>query len=108
MKKFVLKIFIFLLPILLLPYPIDIIFSKYLSESKYYAKGEVKVWKDIYDGKINSDCVIYGSSRAWRHISPQIIKDSLLVSSYNLGVDGLNFPIQYLRHKELLKYNKNI
>ena len=84
----------------------DYFISKYLSESKNYSEGEIEVWNDIYSSNINSDIVIYGSSRAWTHISPQIIEDSLHINSYNFGIDGHNFWLQYFRHKELLKYNK--
>ncbi len=106
MRKFLLRILVFTLPILIVAYPIDYLISKYLSESNNYGIGEIKIWKDIYSGKINSDLVIYGSSRAWLHISPKIIEDSLQISSYNLGMDGHNFWLQYFRHKELLQFNK--
>ena len=106
MKKFILKGLLYILPILLCAYPLDYLISKYLSESNYYAGGETKDWNDIYKGNINSDLVIYGSSRAYRHFSPKIIEDSLNISTYNLGINGNNFWLQYFRHKELLKYNK--
>ena len=106
MNKFLMRIFVFLLPIMAVLYPADYFLSTYLSDSKDYAAGEVKVWKDIYDGHVNSELVIYGSSRAWIHFSPKIIEDSLQISAYNLGMDGHNFSLQYLRHKELLKFNK--
>lgn len=106
MKKFLSKTFFFTLPILLLAYPLDYFISKYLSESNYYGKGETKVWKDIYTSNVNTDIAIYGSSRAWIHINPQIIEDSLNLRSYNLGIDGHNFWLQYFRHKELIKHNE--
>lgn len=106
MKKFILKISFFVLLILLSLYPIDYIISKKLSVSKYYAEGELIVWNDIFTGNINSDIVIYGSSRAWVQFSPRIFEDSLHISTYNLGIDGHNFWLQYFRHKELLKYNR--
>ena len=48
---------------------------------------------------------IYGSSRAWLHIDPEIIEDSLDLTSYNFGIDGHNFRLQYLRHLEYLRKN---
>jgi len=87
-------------------YPADYVISYYLSESRSYAGGEIGVWKDVYSGNINADLFIYGSSRAWVQISPKIIQDSLNISSYNFGMDGHNFWLQYLRHKEILKFNK--
>lgn len=90
----------------MLTYPIDNIISRYLSLSKYYSGGETLVWNDIYSGNINSELVIYGSSRAWVQFSPKIIEDSIHISAYNLGIDGHNFLMQYYRHQELLKFNK--
>lgn len=106
MSKFLRKTMLFILPIILCLYPIDSLISKYLSKSKYFASGEIIDWNDIYNGNINSDLLIYGSSRAWVQINPTIIEDSLQISTYNLGIDGHNFWLQYLRHIELLKYNK--
>ena len=60
---------------------------------------------DIYSSKANCDIAIYGSSRAWVHIDPAIIGNSLQQRVYNFGIDGHNFWLQYLRHLELLKYN---
>ncbi|MES1181855.1 MAG: hypothetical protein ABUL44_03580, partial [Flavobacterium sp.] len=44
--------------------------------------------------------------RAWVHIDPTIISDSLNTTSYNLGIDCHSFDMQYLRHSLLLQYNK--
>jgi hypothetical protein len=106
MRNFIKKILIFILPALLLIYPVDYLISYYLSRSVEYSFGETKVWKDIYSGKINSDIIIYGSSRALVHVSSKIFEDSMHISTYNLGINGHNFWLQYLRHKELLKFNK--
>ncbi|MBK5214586.1 MAG: hypothetical protein JJE55_13100 [Flavobacteriaceae bacterium] len=70
---------------------------------EYY--GELEVWNDIYDGSIDTDIAIYGSSRAWVDISPKILKDSLNLKAYNFGLDGHNFWLQYLRHLEYIEYN---
>ena len=64
------------------------------------------MWNDIYSSKANCDVAIYGSSRAWVQIDPQIISDTLKVTAYNFGIDGHNFWLQYLRHRELLKHNR--
>jgi len=106
MKSFLLKLSLFFSVIALGLYPLDYLISKSLVSSKYYASGEISTWKDIYAGQIKSDLVIYGSSRAWVHISPKIIDDSLHLNTYNLGVNGHNFKMQYFRHKEFLKYNQ--
>ena len=106
MKLFLKKIFLFCLPIILVAYPLDVFISTKLKLShKYY--GELEVWNDIYESKIDTDIAIYGSSRAWVDISPSILKDSLNLSIYNFGLDGHNFWLQYLRHREYIKYNEN-
>ncbi len=105
MKKFLINSIIFVLPLLIMAYPIDYIMSHYLSQSKDHP-GEFEVWNDIYNSNANCDIAIYGSSRAWVHIDPKILSDSLEFDVYNFGIDGHNFWLQYLRHLEFLKHNK--
>lgn len=103
MKLFFKKIILFLFPILLLSYPLD----RWVSY-KYKSKniGELSVWNDIYDGNIDADMVINGSSRAWVHFNPFMIEEQTAISScYNLGFNAHNFPLQYLRYLEYRKYN---
>jgi len=106
MKKFLLQFLLFVLPIALIAYSTDLFVSKELKTSKSYTAGEYSTWNDLYEGKINSDIVIYGSSRAWEHIDPTMIGDSLHTNAYNLGINGHTFWLQYLRHRVLLEYNK--
>lgn len=105
MKKFILKTLCFFLPAIILAYPLDFVMSYYLSQSKSYP-GEYEVWNDIYNANANCDIAIYGSSRAWVHIDPEILSDSLGNKAYNFGMDGHNFWMQYLRYLEHVKYNK--
>jgi hypothetical protein len=102
MRKYLLKITFFFIPILLTAYYADILLSNSLKTSR---SGEYGVWNDIYNGNVNSDIVIYGSSRAWVHIDPEIISKNLNLSAYNMGMDGHNLWLQYLRHSLLLQYN---
>lgn len=106
MTNFLKKVLLFLVPIILACVFIDIFITKELKKRPDLVHGEYSTWNDLFDGKINSDIVIYGSSRAWVHISPQIISDSLNTTAYNLGIDGHNFWLQYLRHSLLLKHNR--
>jgi hypothetical protein len=105
MKELFVKLMIFLLPIVLLAVPLDSFLSKNLKKSNSCV-GEFLVWNDIYDGKANADICIYGSSKAWVNFNPKIIEDSCKCNVYNFGIDGHNFWLEYLRHKEILKYNK--
>ncbi len=104
MKQFLLRIFFFIVPIIVLAYPFDLGLSYLLRRASQYP-GECEVWNDIYAHKAGCDIAIYGSSRAWVQFDSQIFSDSLHKSVYNFGIDGHNFWIQYLRHVEFLKYN---
>jgi hypothetical protein len=106
MRKFILTLLYFCLPIIILSIPIDYLLSNKLKELNKFAEGENLVWNDIYDGNVNDDIVIYGSSRAWVHIDPLLIEKKLGRTAYNMGIDGHNFWLQNLRHQELLKYNQ--
>lgn len=105
MKKFAYRTLLFLLPLIVIAYPLDVFFSKTLKKSHKYS-GEIEVWNDIYSGKITADIAVYGSSRAWVHVDSQVLEDSMKTSVYNFGMNGHNFWLQYLRHKEYLACNK--
>lgn len=81
------------------------VLSHTLKKSNTVAKGEYPVWNDIYNGRINAGIVIYGSSRAWIQIDPELIAGAFHTRTYNLGVDGHNIVLAYLRHRLLLKYD---
>jgi hypothetical protein len=102
-KKFLLHIVLFFSVIVLFAFAADRVVTQSLRKSR---KGDFAIWNDLFDGKINSDVVIYGSSRAWVHINPKVIEDSTGLNAYNLGIDGHNFYMQYLRHRLLMKYNR--
>lgn len=105
MKKYILSILFFALPIIFVMFVADYFISNN-HKKNHESPGEIEVWNDIYAGNIDSDIAIYGSSRAWVHINPSILEDSLNLKAYNFGMDGQNFWLQYLRHKEYLKHNK--
>ena len=104
--NFLRKIVLFFLPIALLAWPADIFISRNLKKSNWHVAGEYLVWTDIYNGKIDSEIAVYGSSRAWIHFNPDILQDSTGLKCYNFGMDGLNFSFQYFRHTQYLKFNK--
>lgn len=104
MKNFLIRLLLFFAPLALISYPLDLLFSHYLSQS-HSRPGEFEVWKDIYTSNAHCDIAIYGSSRAMVHFNPKIMSDSLQSRGYNFGMDGHNFWLQYLRHLKLLKYN---
>jgi len=71
MKKFLLRFLFFLIPLLLFSILGDFIITKQLlkSNDKYYV-----VWNDLVFGRINSEILIYGSSRARAHINSKFWK----------------------------------
>lgn len=105
MKRFCIKIGLFIFLFFILAIPTDYAISFLLAQSNSYP-GEFEVQRDIYNSNANCEIAIYGSSRAWVHIDPQIISDSLGMNAYNFGIDGHNFWLQYLRHLEFIKHNK--
>ncbi|MFC7000112.1 hypothetical protein [Rufibacter roseus] len=105
MKRFLKNLSYFLLPVLVLAYPLDIFLSNNLKKSKAYGQDEYSVYNDMYSGNLRAEVVVYGSSRAWTHLNPILLEKGLHRSVYNLGLDGHTFQLQYLRHLEYLKYN---
>ena len=90
----------------MLSFVLDFYISNQLKKSKTHAFREYPVWNDINAGNINADLLIMGSSRAWRHIDPDIINDSLKLKSYNLGMDGQHLPMQLWRYETFLQKNR--
>ncbi|GAA0747898.1 hypothetical protein [Gaetbulibacter jejuensis] len=105
MKLFIKRFLLFVIVILPICVALDFLISNGLKSSDYYAQGETFIWNEIVEGRISEDIYIYGSSRAWVHFDPEIIKDSLSMSAYNFGIDGHNFWFQHLRHKLLIENN---
>lgn len=97
MKKFLLQFALFLVPIVVLAYLGDAFLSQNLKKSNNFVKGEMCVWNDLYDKKVNSEIIVMGSSRAWVQIDTPMMTDSLHTSVYNLGIDGHNFWMQDYR-----------
>ena len=90
---------------LAMAFALDVLLSHYLQQSKTYAAGEYTTWNDIYESNINSEILIYGSSRAVVQIDPIIIQNELGKTCYNLGIDGNNIWLEYFRHQQLLQHN---
>ncbi|MBI6117463.1 hypothetical protein [Salegentibacter maritimus] len=104
MKKFLVKISFTLTILALIAYPLDLVISCQLKRNNSF-EGELEVWNDIYNATNNYPIAIYGSSRAWIHVNSKIIEKELEKPTYNYGVNGYHFPMQYFRHQELLRFN---
>ncbi len=104
MKKFLIRVSFFVIPLILFAFVGDWYFTHQLRKSEI---GKYRVWNDLLTGKINSDIVIYGSSRAEVQFNTKIVEDSFGINVFNLGINGHNFFMEYLRHTLLLKHNKH-
>ncbi|MBO7481730.1 MAG: hypothetical protein J6T63_06450 [Bacteroidales bacterium] len=103
MKRFFVKISVYLLGIVLAALIIDWIISSRFFDSNDY---KFAAWNDIINGGMDNDIVIMGSSRAWVHISPAIIDSILNTKSYNIGIDGACIESQITRYNLYRYYNK--
>ncbi|MES2691185.1 MAG: hypothetical protein V4658_12325 [Bacteroidota bacterium] len=103
MTRFIKKTVFFIIPVVAFLCMADYGLSRILKTSNL---SENTVWRDVIDGNINANVAIYGSSRAWTILSPEIIGDTLHASVYNMGLDGHNLNLQLLRHTLYFKYNR--
>ena len=102
MNKYILKIVIFVA----IPIPILFFLAYATDEGLKNSRVEyVAEWNDIFQSKINADILVLGSSRAWAHVSPQILDSTFHCNSYNLGLRSSHFLMQYCRFKTLIAHN---
>jgi len=105
MKKFLLRLFLFALPIICVSYPIDWYISKMLRKSNSFAGWEYPTWNAILDGTVNSEIIINGSSRAWIDVNATMVGKAFHTNAFDIGIDAHNFYLEYLRHRLLLDHN---
>lgn len=105
MKKFLIEVFLFLMSVLFLLVSFDFFVSSHLKKSNI-PTGEMEVMNALYSGSVDVDVVVYGSSRAYVHFNSEIMEEVLQKKVYNLGINGNNFLLQYLRHIEYFDNNK--
>jgi hypothetical protein len=103
MKRFVFRLLLFCIVPMAVLVPLAYVTDAGLHKSRHFFFAE---WNDLFDGKINADMLINGSSRAWVQFSPYMLDTGLGVNSYNLGMDAAPPDIQYERLKVYLRYNK--
>jgi hypothetical protein len=103
MRKIILKLLCFAGILYLLLFSVQCVIDNRLHKVR---SGEYGEWNDIYQSKINADMIVLGASRAWLHVSPRILDSVLGINSYNLGMDGYYFRMEYYRLKIYLEHNK--
>lgn len=103
MKRFIIKISLFSLIIVVLFGCLEEVITQGLKKSSAFTFAK---WNALYEGNINADIIINGSSKALNQISPLIVDRVLGGNSYNLGISGHDFYMQNSRYAVYKKYNK--
>ncbi|SEW24646.1 hypothetical protein SAMN04487827_2307 [Prevotella sp. khp7] len=93
MKKFIIKTAIFLAIIT----GIDIVAGVVFDYLRTHAEGGMTSRDNYICNELKTDILLCGSSRCVHHFNPQIITDSLEMSSYNSGQDGNGIILLYGR-----------
>lgn len=103
MKKFVSRVLVFTVASFCLLFLMDGLVSCRLkrSSNRVYAS-----WHDLMQGRITSDIIILGNSRAWVQYSPAILDSILHCDSYNLGIDGSCMNRQITKYDIYRQYNQ--
>ena len=81
---------------------------QYLSDNglKNLKNSRFNDWKNIIEGRINSDIIINGSSRGYVGYNPKIIGNMLKLSCFNLGFNAGGYNLQQSKFDIYLKNNK--
>lgn len=82
----------------------DSYYSNQLKKTALFS-GEVQEWELIRNGKTNVDLAVFGSSRAFIHINPEILEKKLHQNVHNFGLNGSKFKMQFYRFNLYLKHN---
>ncbi len=102
MKLFVCKVAAFILIMVVL----DVAFGYAGRFIQANAKGGATARNEYICRKMDSDVVVFGSSRCTHHYIPAIIEDSLCLSCYNAGTDGNGIILFFAKWKILSsRYN---
>ena len=102
MKKFIVRLILFCVPLVSLAFVADFVISKNLRKS---TDRMLIGWNEIRSGKLHHDVVIMGSSRAWVQYDPQILDSILNIDSYNLGINGSLINRQVIKYNEYCRFN---
>lgn len=97
MKRFVLKLLIYIVVIVVVDKLFGVVMSNVLERTE---KGDWGRNNFIFN-EAQSDVIILGSSRAIHHYNPKIIADSLGLSCYNCGEDGMGIFLMWTRYQAI-------
>lgn len=102
MKKFLSKLVITCLSIYLLLISIQFGIDFYLKKDNSCNNN---TWYKIYAGKLNSEIIILGTSRAESHYDTEVICKITGLKAYNLGLSGAHYDLLKIRWKSYLNHN---
>lgn len=102
MKSFLFGFSKFTIPFIILLYILDGVISYGYHNT---TDGDYGVWNKILNGKINTEILINGSSRALVHFDCNIIEKTTNKTCYNIGLDGS--PINSQLHQIELYFREN-
>lgn len=94
MLKFIKRLIVFFTIIIL----VDFLVGKVLQVLVKTASGGDTARNEYIANELDADVLIYGSSRCIHHYDPQIFEDSLGLSCYNCGQDGMGIILFYARY----------
>ena len=103
MKKFLKSISLFSILFLVLLYVLDLFITSGLKKSESSTYNTIN---KVFNGTINADLIVNGSSKAYVQISPKILDTRLNLESYNLGLDGNAFIPQLLQYDLYRQHNQ--
>jgi len=90
MRKFLARVLFFVAVGFVAMFGVDTFVSARASRININAIGQWEAWMK---GRVDADCIVLGSSRANRHVSPEIMDSVLSIKSYNVGIDGAHFDL---------------
>lgn len=102
MKRFIQKVGIYIVLIIVLAIGLDWIITRGLQQVDDFI---YQPWTYIREGNHNHDVLILGNSRAQGHIHPAILDSICECNSYNLGIEAYHMNMHVLKYRYYLKYS---
>ncbi|MEN9417007.1 MAG: hypothetical protein RI988_627 [Pseudomonadota bacterium] len=68
--------------------------------------GTFGVWNRIVEGRVGTEIVISGSSRALNHYDPRVLTQATGMSAFNIGLNGSQTDMQLARLRVYLRRNR--
>ena len=100
MKRFIFQIAIFFAIV----FAIDFTVGKACTYFLNHAKGGDNGRNNYICNQVDTDILVFGSSRAFHHYNPTILMDSLGKSCYNCGQDGNGIILNYARYQLICQH----